>query len=242
MAFGQTYEKKSTSTGSETRESPYLRLKPGERTVRVMDDDATMFWQYFIDVNVDGKLQGRSLIVAGFDNPIRRYMDSLGEGHPKHRRPSRRFVINVIDRTPVIRAENGGTVYPDESGKFAVAGDPRPNNRMMILEFGPSLMESLLTLHNRMRNLKTGEQMAIQQFDIQIFTRGQGRDTTKSAIPSVDPDAQSPLPAELANAPRYDLKLATRPLPDEAQTRLLDGEDYAGVIRSLGWEPIKPLW
>lgn len=242
MAFGQTYEqKKAGGSSGEVRESPYLRLKAGDRFIRILDDDAVMCWQYFLDVNVDGRQQGRGVIVGGIDNPVKRYMDSLGEDHPKYRRASRQFLLNVLDRTPVQRGE-GTVIYPDEFGAFGGKGPVEPNNRVMILGFGPQLMEQFTNLHNRMRNPKTGAAMAIQDFDLQIFTRGTGRDTKKSAIPSPDHEAQLPLQDAIRNGPRYDLKLATRPMPDEAQDRLLSGEDYTAVLRSLGWESIKPLW
>jgi hypothetical protein len=252
MAFGQNYENsKAGSSNGEQRESPYLRIKSGERVIRILDDDAVSFWQYFLDVNVGGKVTGRSIIVGGARNPIKAFMDTLEEGHPKYRRPSRRYLINVYDRTPVIRAE-GQTYYADDRGNFPPQANVKdkdgfpliaePNNRIMLLEYGPSMMEDFMTLHKRIRNPETAVPMNIQEFDIRIMAKGVGRDMKKTPIPGTDRDSTKPLPDAIANGPRYDLQLATRPLPDEAQERLLAGEDYSTVIRSLGWESIKPLW
>jgi hypothetical protein len=251
MPFGQTYENNRAGGSSEVRESPYLRIKSGERIIRILDDDAVGFWQYFIDVNVGGKITGRSIIVGGSNNPIKRYMDSLEEGHPKYRRPSRRFLMNVYDRSPVIRVD-GQTYYADDRGNFPPQTNVKdkdgfplisePNNRIMLLEFGPSLMEDFMTLHKRIRNPETGTAMSIQEFDLRIMAKGTGRDMKKTPIPGTDRDSTKPLPEAVADGPRYDLASCTRPVPDEAQERLLAGEDYSTIIRSLGWEPIKPLW
>lgn len=237
MAFGDSMKQAKTAGGSGTYDSIYLRLKPGTRTVRILDPDAHSFWQYWIEVNVNGMKQGRGIVVGGADNPIKRYMNTLGEDHPQYRKPSRQFALNVIDRTPVI-INDGVATYPDENGRIAPGA--RPSNRTMIMTFGTQLMDQMIGYDGRMRNPATGAPMRIQEFDLSIDTRGKGRDTVRVIIPVLVSD--EPMPEELLLGERYNLQEAFRPMPEAAQEALVSGEDYITVIKELGWSSIKPLW
>jgi hypothetical protein len=245
MAFGDSKQRKG-SEGGRT-ESPYIKLAAGERVIRIRDDEEFSYWRYFINVNVNGQQQGRSIVVA-MDNPIKKMMDQLGADHPNFRKVERRMLLNVLDRTPVVRWTDGTTLYPDQSGVFTNPesgtrlSDPArvANNRPMILDFGPQLMEFFMAYHNRLRNKQNlDELLPIQRVDLRVATFGKGFDTKRIVTADQDTD---PLPPELAALPKYDLKKLTQPMPNEAIQQLLDGADYNEVTRALGWERVQPLW
>jgi hypothetical protein len=182
------------------------------------------------------------------DNPIKRMMASLGPEHPQFRKVERRMLLNVLDRTPVVRWTDGTTLYADAGGVYhnpesgAILSNPAvvPNNRVMILEFGPQLMDFFVMYDGRVRNPENmAEVLPIQRLDLSVMTMGSGLTTKRTVMTSGD---VGPLPAELANLPKYDLRKLTQPMPNEAIQRILDGADYGDVLKSLGWERIQPLW
>ena len=243
MAFGKTAQKQSAQ-GNAQQESAYLKFGQGERVIRILDQEETEFYRYWLNVNVGGKQQGRSIVIGNKkDSPIYKYMQGLGEDHPDFRFPARRLLLNVLDRTPVKKTSTGLTVYADERGNFpntdpvseeSVAKQPIvPNNKVYIMEFGPQLLDQMLVLHERIRDRETFEPLPIWRFDIKIVSRGAGKDTKRGVMPDVD---QDPLPDELFSLPKYDLKLVCRPLPVQYQQRILDGEDYIELMRELEWD------
>lgn len=245
MAFGDAYEKsKNRPENGAARDSAYLSIKPGIRIIRIMDNDTTMFWRYWLQVN--GRPKGASVVV-GVNGPIKKYMDSIGEDHPKFSRPSRRFLVNVVDRTPMLVKTDGTTEYANERGVFSdTKSVPQVLNRLKIFEFGPTIMDGLTLWNKRSRHPKTAELMSIQDFDLSIIRRGDGRDATTQVAPSSESDFANPIVdsrGDLVTFDRmYDLATMVTPMPDEGQERLLNGEDYNEVMKSMGFEPVKPLW
>jgi hypothetical protein len=249
MGFGESMQRNTGAQGGGNVrfESPYLKLPAGERIIRIVDEEEVSFWRYFINVNAGGQPRGKPIIVAR-DNPIKHMMDELGEGHAKYRKVERRMVFNVIDRTPIVRWQDGSTIWPNETGLYInpdtdqplVAPELQPNNRMYILEVGPQLMQNFLHLHQNFRPKDDpSQQLPIQMVDVKITTFGKGFDTKRFASTT---DVWGPLPKELADLPRYDLKEITKPMPNDSIQRLLNGDDYNDVLRDLGWERVQPLW
>lgn len=230
MAFGDSTKK--TQREDSPRVSPFLKLD-GERIVRILDEDVVPYYQYWLDVNIGGRQVGRG-IVAGFNNPIKDFMDSIGEEDPRYRRPSRRFAINVLDKTLVKIKTDGTVVYADERGNFPTDADlsgiaPAPHDQVKIVNFGPTLMDQLKTLNDRARSRSTYEPITIQQFDVRIISSGRGRDKKTMAMQ----DADYALPQVLLDLPRYDLNKIYAPLPNEALQRILNGDDYNEIIKEL---------
>lgn len=246
MAFGHSMQK---NAGEQRNfESPYLKLSEGERVIRILDREERSYWRYFLDVNVDGKQQGRPIVVGSNDNPVKRFMDRVGEHDPRFRKPSRRMLLNVLDRTLVKLNKFGAPVYAGLDGRTFPGVDPStneplantpavPHNKVLIMEFGSELMQSLLVIHERIRSNTTFEPLPLWALDIKIITKGAGKDTKRMAMPDMD---QQPLPAELSALPKFDLTLAARVMPDEMQERLLAGEDYNVIMKELGWERLTP--
>lgn len=245
MPFGSSRTR--NESGTTRMDSPYLKLLPGDRVIRILDQEEHSYWRYWINVNVNGKQQGRSVVVA-MDNPIKRMMDAMGKEAPGYRKVERRMMLNVLDRTPIIRWGDGSTLYADaknvftdpNNGKPLAVPATQPNNRVMILDFGANLMDQFMHWHERVFNrANMQEKLPIWNMDLRISTLGSGKEVKRIVTPELD---QEPLPDELSNLPKYDLDKLCRPMPNDAVQKLLDGVDYNEVIAELGWERVAPLW
>jgi len=242
MAFGDSL-KKPVKAEARPLESPFLKLAGTQTTIRIRDDEEYKFRQYWIPVNIgNGVREDRPIVVEGWDGPIDQYMRSLGEDHPDFKFGSKQWALNVLDRTPVIEID--GVVHrPNQDGQFSVRGVPRVLNRPYILKQGPMLMEQFALLHEKTRkrfpDSSYSDFLPIQRFDVLISSYGTGRSTKYQARPDYDMD---PLPSELEMLPRYNMSRVIRPMPHDAQQALLDGEDYTEVMKTLNWEPVRPLW
>ena len=242
MPFGSSYAKEMQSrNGSKgSKESAYMRWQ-GERIIRVIGAEK-VYRSFYFPVNIGGRTVGRSIVMHNsFDNPMQKYMQSLGEDHPKFRKMSFRIITNVLDRTPVLRGSDDETIYPDEKGKFPVKGDPQLNNRVYLLEFGRNVMDQFQMLNERSRHPKTFQPITINDMDVIIRTSGTGTSQSRHVFPDNAPHAADLLPEDLINDTMiYDLDLAVRPMPYESQERLINGDDYGEVLKDLGWEPLRP--
>ena len=236
MAFGDSTKEKSST--SNTGSSPFMDLGQGERLIRVLSEDEFSYWRYWMNVNTGGgQKSGRSIIV-GRDNPIRPRMDEIGKGNPGYVSPSRRFAINVLDRTLVIKLADGTTVYPNASGdyvfnKAAVQGVPEPNNVVKILEFGPQLMDLFINLNGRMRSRVDRSQITILQTDVMLNISGEKMDRVITPMQTFDPAGENPVPAGTVTY-LYDLHRIYAPFPANAIIDLIDNDvEWNTVMKSL---------
>lgn len=223
MGFGSSLTDRTPATEQKKFESPFLRLTSAEpeATIRILDDDVTTFWRYWLPVNLGDKWDGRPVIV-GRNSPIREYMNSLDKKDSKYRAPQMRAYVNVLDRTPK---------------------DGQPLNKVKIWELGRELVEALQVFDGRQINRQDYHKMRLQEFDIvlvRVERRGNDGNMYGSTVPSPSFNDE-PLPQELLDLPRYDLVKMTQPMPDEAQIRLLNGENYSEVRKSLGWDSDYPM-
>lgn len=245
MAFGSSRNR--NDSGTSRSDSPYLKLLAGDRVIRILDMEEKSYWRYWINVNVGGRMSGRSIVVA-MDNPIKRMMESIGKDAPSFRKVEKRMLLNVLDRTPIVRWGDGTTIYADANNVFVHPETGKPmlnpaviaNNRVMILDFGANIMDQLIHWHNRIVNrADMSEKLPIWRFDLRISTIGSGKDVKRIITPDFD---QEVLPSELASLPRYDLDKLARIMPNDAVQKILDGVDYNEVVTELGWERVVPLW
>lgn len=220
MPFGSNMtERAPQNEQKEKVDSPFIKLtaQVPEMTIRLLDHEPTVFWRYWLNVNLGTAWDGRPVIV-GPKSPIRERMLELGADSPQFRKPGKRAYINVLDRTL------------DANGN--------PKNKVMIWEVGTEIVESLQILDGRQINRQTREKMRIWEFDLDIVrVDRQGR-----AFTAVSPNQNDePLSDDVLNQPRYDLAKMAQPMPDEAQRRLLNGESYYDVRKSLGWDSAYPM-
>lgn len=215
MAFGDNTRQKSnadaSTNNSSDNSSPWLKLptdKPDETIIRFMDktEDVYTYWRYYMKVNVGGKQQDRSLVV-GRTGPIRSHMEQLGEDHPMFKRPGKRLLSNVLDRK---------------------------TSQIKILDYGSQLLDKVSVYHLRVRSFADRSPLNIWDFDVLISsTPGkEAKEVKRDVYPHED---QEPLALDLQALLLYDLTTVQRILPDDAQLRILAGEDLIEILRELNW-------
>jgi len=246
MAFGDSFKRIGSQNegGKRVSVSPFLTFNPGDRFIRILGQEV-LYYRYYLRVNIKGSQKDRSIVAGGFNNPIRDFMESIGPEDPRYRTVSQRFYINVIDRTLVKITSQGIPVYADENGVYPdkdpitqediSSKDPAPHNQIRILETGKGLMDQLDMIDKSgIRDPKTLDVLGIHDFDVKIRVRGRGKEMKKFAM--ADTGYNEELPSEVFSYPRYDLHEMTKPMPEDAIRRILDGEDYIDVISSIGRE------
>ena len=246
MAFGDSAVRSATQ--STDNATPYMRLN-GEVTLRILDTEETAYWRYYMWVTVNGTKAQRGIVV-GRDGPIARHFAQIGKGNPGYVAVQQRRLLNVFDRTMVKRTANG-TYYPDGDGVYPqvdAAGTPLasvlpvPANRVGVIDIGSDLITDLRTLHNRVKHAQTFTALPIWQFDVVIVTTKTGplpKDVSRRVLAGTD---QTPLQDLVAQHElvKYDLRDFTRVMPDEAQQRVLAGDDFVEIMKDLGWERPTP--
>lgn len=223
MPFGSAMTDRAPQEQTQKFESPFIRLTADvpQLTIRILDNDVTTYWRYWLPVNLGDKWDGRPVIV-GKNSPIREYMSKLDPKDSKFRRPQFRAYINVLDRT---------------------VGDQGPLNKVMIWDLGREMVEALQVYDGQQINRRTFEKMRLQDFDL-VLTRVVRKQADGSERATTVPQPgfnDEELPEEVLNQPRYDLAKMVQPMPDEAQLRLLNGENYNDVRKSLGWDNNYPM-
>lgn len=189
-----------------------MKLK-GKNVIRILDrsEDVAFYWRYYMPVIVNGKKEDRSITV-GRNGPIAQYMASIGSEDKRFRKPSKRLLLNVLDRA---------------------------DSRVKILDFGPAMLDQFTALHNRVRRRSDSTPIAIWDMDLEIIsTEGkEPKDVKRMVLPGEDQEA---LASDLAALPKFDLSKANRIMPDDAQIRLLNDVDLLEILKDLNWERLTP--
>lgn len=222
--------------------SEYLKFTPDYRTVaRVLNTNARTVWKHWIPVANAGRGMGAVCpnTAPGLNIcPIDAQFASRPRDDEERRAnaPRRKFVVNVLDRTPYTtckhcNTETPGKKNPAGAGKVCVncGGDLkgldfRPLNRVKILEQGPNLFNKQLNVIEQMQKEEVGKD--ITEYDITFTTQGIGRDRTITALPQ-DPselEEDAFLDAETGEEQKlFDLDLLAEPASVEEITLMLQG-------------------
>lgn len=179
----------------------YLRFVEGSPLlVRILDKTA-----YSVDKHWIQKVN-TSVICLGEQCPICKHNEELRAESPNTFRRSkgyiginRRYLVNVLDRTPVLKDVETGIEYYASKGKFPtldssgekslVGLEPEPSNTIKILERGRELFEQLSMIHNETIKLDAGEggepveSGGLTSFDVKLVTMGRGKDTVITVMP-----------------------------------------------------------
>jgi len=216
MGFGDnTRPQGNADAGQSTGigESIYIKLS-GEQQIRILDktEDVPFYWRYWMPVNVGGKTQDRSIVV-GRSGPIAKFMASIGPEDRKFRKPQKRMLLNVLDRS---------------------------DGKVKVLDFGADLLDKFTTLHQRVRSQETFEPLPIWEVDLQIISIAgkEPKDVKRNVFPAME--NQGPLKGAEAELLKYDLSKVAQVMPDEMQQRLLDGEDLLEILKELNWQRPTP--
>lgn len=212
-------------------------------------EEEVAFLAVWWTVLVDGQPTQRRLILdpeRRWNNPLWKYVEKKFEkGTPERSAFKTLCAMNVYDMTPVVEFE-GNIFYPDDKGDFrvqatagngklvtnAVEGDSRPLNKIRILEIstgemgGKHTFQQLADLANSVED-SDGLIRRLPEFDLKLRTQGSGIKTTYSIRNTSN---FKPLPNEVAQLPRYNLRQWLAPWPDAAIEALLNEEDFNEVV------------
>jgi hypothetical protein len=183
----------------------FLRLREGTPvTIRVLDSHAEKVLKHWINSSKT------SVLCLGEECPICQQNEVIRRENPKTFQKikgyipvQRRWMVNVLDRTPVIKDEETGEEYYSIKGKFPTVtsdGDrslvniqPVPSNTIKILERGQTLFELLAVIHADSIEEHGEEAGGITKFDVKLVPAGSGTDMIISAIPQGRNDDIAPI-------------------------------------------------
>lgn len=246
-----------TRSYSETRKrtgAEYLKFTPDYRTVaRILNPNARTVWKHFIPQANAGRGSGAVCpnITADIKIcPVEASAAHLPKDDPERKNSyaRRKFVVNVLDRTPYTtcpfcNSPTPGKTVPGSRTKKCVncdgdlkGADWAPLNKVKILESGPQLFNQQLNVIEQMQRDELD--VDITAYDITFTTQGVGRDRTVTALPQ-DP---KPLEDDAFIDPEtgeeqklYDLELLAEPASAEEITLMLQGAttDQINAVKGI---------
>lgn len=176
----------------------YLRFVEGTPlVVRILDKKAYHVHKHWIN------RQKISLLCLGDACPICERSEKIRLENPSGFRGDKsyvarqnRYMVNVLDRTPVIVDPETGEEYYSRKGNFPTVSsdgerslvglEPKPSNTIKVLERGRTLFENLLAIHNETGEFDDDDELVsggLTTFDAKLVTLGSGTDMTISVIP-----------------------------------------------------------
>ena len=250
-APARTYSETAKRTSAE-----YVKFDPRWRNVlRMLDPEARQVWKHWIGAANGGK--GLSPVCANTEAgmnvcPVElAYADLPKDSEERKQHNARRkFVINVLDRTPHTTCPSCETLTPAITNP-AVPGGKKcirceadlkgakfaPLNKIKILEQGPRLFNDQLNVISDMQQADFGK--AITEYDITFTTQGAGREKKITAIPQepkelekdalLDPETGEP-------QKKYSLDDLAEPTPTEIITLMMEGATIEQINAVRGIE------
>jgi len=226
--------------------------------LRILNPNAKRAWKHWIPEANGGKGMMATCpnITAQMDVcPIEKAAKATPKDDPKYEekvsaaRARKRFIVNVLDRTPYTVCPSCNTETP---GKFCIACQANlkdcefvPLNTVKILEGGPRLFAETLNSVDQLQKEEFGA--SITDYDITFITMGVGRERKINAIPQeVKFDEKKniiPLPKDAlldkeTGEPQklFDLDLLAEPSSSEEIELMLKGADLATINLTRGIE------
>lgn len=213
MPFAEVYDTKSASETRRRSSAEYVKFVDAYRTtLRILDTHARTVWKHWIPQANRGK--GLSAVCPNTpDNMSVCPLENSVSGLPrdtdeyKNARARRRYVVNVLDRTPWATCGSCGNQTPKVLGNKCISCkadtsklDFAPLNRVKILEGGPRLFGDTLNPIQQMQSDELGAD--ITDYDIIFTSSGSGRDKTTTGLPRevvpfdaawlIDPETNEP--------------------------------------------------
>jgi hypothetical protein len=179
---------------SETRNrtsNSYVKFTPEYRVVlRILDNRAKTIWKHWLPMANGGK--GFAVNCPNTSSqvrpcPIEKMIEKMSDDDPKKKElgARRRFVVNVLDRTPHAVCDACGNTTPGKKCQFCKAdlakAEFQPLNKVKILEGGPELFNKTLNPIEKMYS--EDYNATIDQYDIVFMAQGTGRDRQIAANP-----------------------------------------------------------
>lgn len=245
----RTYTETAKRTSAE-----YVRFDPKYRNVlRMLDPEARQVWKHWINAANGGR--GLSPVCANTEPgmnvcPVDLLTADLPKDAPERKANNarRRFVINVLDRTPTAvcpscDSQTPAITNPAQPGskkcirceadlkgvKFA------PLNKIKIMEQGPRLFNDQLNVISDMQEADFGK--AITEYDITFTTQGEGREKKITAIPQEPKELEAGALLDENGEPqkKYSLDDLAEPTSVEVIQLMLEGGtvDQINALRGI---------
>lgn len=191
MSFAEEYERKSSDETRRRTSTEYVKFTEDYRvTLRMLDKNARTVWKHWISQANGGR--GLSAVCPNVTSqtnacPIEASTSSLPKDHPDRKASyaRRKYVVNVLDRTPYTTCNSCNTFTPGSKcqncGASLKGHDFKPLNKVKILESGPQLFTQGLNPIDKMQKEDLG--LDITEYDITFTASGTGRDRKVSALP-----------------------------------------------------------
>jgi len=245
-------DKKSYSETRKRTSAAYVKFDENNKVIlRMLNSKAVRVWKHWI-----GEANGGKGLMATCPNvtaqsdicPIEKAAKAFPKDDIKEyeanlaaSRARKRFIVNVLDRTPYTVCPACGTETP---GKFCTACQAPlkdcefvPLNKVKILEGGPRLFAETLNSVDKIQKEEYGAD--ITDYDITFITMGVGRDRKINAIPqAVKPLPEGALldPETQENQKLFDLELLSEPSSAEEIELMLAGASLEEVNAAVGIE------
>lgn len=233
MPFVETFD--YTATRKRTSDS-YVKFSPDHRVIlRMLDNQAKLVWKHWIpEANAGrGMMANCPNTASTRECPIEKSLAGLAKDDPKvqERRAKKRYVVNVLDRTPhtICPSCNENTPKGKNCSNCAAALksslDYAPLNVIKLLESGPQLFATTLNAVEKMQKEDFPDN-EITDYDITFTTMGTGRERKISATPQApsDIEADALLDRESGEEQkRFDLDLLSEPSSVEEVEAMLTG-------------------
>lgn len=211
MPFSEELPRKSYDETRKRTSAQYIAFKPEFRVVaRILDPSARTVWRHFINQANKGKGMSANCPNVRADMsvcPLEASVRGLPKDSPERRDKvaRRRFIVNVLDRTPytVCVACNTNTPQTRTKECFSCGADLskasfKPLNKVKVMEGGVKLFNQTLnpiadmqaddfrkTDDGKFVPSSEGEGIPVDitDYDIVFTTQGEGRDKQISAVP-----------------------------------------------------------
>ena len=237
----RTYNETRKRTGAD-----YLKFTPEYRTVaRVLSESATLVWKHFIPEANGGKGMGAvcpNITAQTRVCPIELSLVGLDKTDLKvqERRAKKRYIVNVLDRTPHATCPSCNTLTPGKicsnCGADLKKAVFEPLNKIKVLEGGPKLFLEGLNPLEEMAQADWPDS-TITDYDITFQTKGSGRDRKISVMPqapSVLTDADFLDPETGERQKLYDLEAMTEPTSVEEIELMMQGATIQQLNEAKG--------
>lgn len=231
MPFAE--ETVSRSDTKKRSSANYVRWSPEYRTVlRVLNPNARLAWKHWVSEANGGKgMMATCPNVTAQTKvcPIDKQIAHLPKEDEvyKDRKAKKRFIVNVLDRTPVTICSSCSNETPGKNCQFCGADLRKaefvPLNKVKILEGGPQLFSQNLNAVEKMQ--KEDFDVDITGYDINFTVTGAGRDRKIAAIPQPPSEiSESDFEDEAGEAQKlFDLDLLIEPNSIEEIELMLQG-------------------
>lgn len=227
-AFADSHEYKYGKP--EFKKNEYIQLAQGPNIIRILEPKSKKEIVHYINRGYVKCLEEQCPICANNRNLIRDYPETFRK-EKSYSAAIARYYVNVLDRTPVKICGACGKEHKDLTKLKCECGgllpvDAQPLNRIRILAKGTSLFVEQLNVIQNAILTPEGEPMGITSFDINLFVKGEGRDTRITAI--ADPTKNDVI--EFNPLDLFDIENLVMELTPEEMLEVQSGVSYKDIF------------